>query len=123
MSDDTRITHAPERIYLNLGDCVPAGDTDFRTLSEITWCADRQGSDDLTYVREDALHSASSSDIARHKRRATSDFLLRTGLAPTPRTLEALHAALDLFLAGVRGEEAVATPGVAHTSARPSSAR
>jgi hypothetical protein len=123
MSDETRITHAPQRIFLNLGADLPAGDLDFRKLSDITWCEDRQGSGDLAYVREDAQSLASSSDVARHKRWATNEFLSRTGLLPTPRTMEALHATLDLFLSRVRGEEPVADPSAGAAPARPSTAR
>jgi hypothetical protein len=123
MSGETRITHAPERIYLNLGDDLPVGETEFGKLSAITWCVERMGSDDLVYVREDTLRAAGSSDIARHKRRATSEFLSRTGLAPTPRTMEALHATLDLFLAHVRGEGSATTPVAGFAPSQTTTAR
>ncbi|MGF6440629.1 hypothetical protein [Paraburkholderia youngii] len=94
MSDVT-ITNAHERIYLNLGEDIPAGETDFTTLNDVTWCEDKQGPHDLEYVR---VHPIDPGAVQRRKRRITSEFLFASGVAPNLRTLDALHRALDAML-------------------------
>ena len=94
---DVKVTNAPERVYLNLGDGLPQGECDFTTLHEVTWCADKQGPHDLEYV---PLRSIDTGELQRRKRRITSEFLAASGVVPTGRTLDALHKALDAMLDG-----------------------
>lgn len=41
----------PERIYLNIGDEVPA-DSDFRELSQVTWSEERVFDNDIAFMRK-----------------------------------------------------------------------
>lgn len=41
----------PERIYLNIGDEVPA-DVDFRELSEVTWSEEKMFDNDIAFTRK-----------------------------------------------------------------------
>lgn len=41
----------PERIYLNIGDEVPA-DVDFRELSEVTWSEEKMSDNDIAFTRK-----------------------------------------------------------------------
>lgn len=97
---DVKVTNAPERIYLNLGDGLPQGEWDFTTLHEVTWCADKQGPHDLEYV---SVRPIDAGELQRRRRRITSEFLAASGVLPTGRMLDALHKALDAMLEGDAG--------------------
>lgn len=45
---DTIVKNAPPRIYLNLGN-LPPGEFEFASLHEVSWCADKQGDNDVEY--------------------------------------------------------------------------
>ena len=44
----TRITNAPKKIYLNLGDVFDK-EVDFSAFSEVTWCQDKISPNDIEY--------------------------------------------------------------------------
>lgn len=46
---ETIVKNAPPRIYLNLGN-LPPGEFEFANLHEVSWCADKQGDNDVEYV-------------------------------------------------------------------------
>lgn len=50
----TQFTEAPERIYLCVGDELRPSPTGFSSLHGVTWCENRQGPQDIEYVRAGA---------------------------------------------------------------------
>ncbi len=65
MSDDEtiapKVTGAPERIYINVGDIDE--DCDFAELYELLWCTDKIDDADIAYVRADTVDTLIAAAI------------------------------------------------------------
>jgi hypothetical protein len=65
MSEDrATIIGAPSPIWLCLGDDFPAEEIQFSTLEEVTWCEDKQDSDDIEYVMKSNVDRLTASHAA-----------------------------------------------------------